>query len=136
MRSMRAPASAGVAGVLAVNVAPGRGIFMGETAVVSLNGEGVDRMAVKPSVAMRMALQGLGSRNRRKGQGEPGGVYPTRLIEVLAYIRQTLFDAHYYNDALETSCGSVSTQAVDRDDVGPSAGPRRPLNPSNILYTV
>ena len=62
---------------------------------------GPDRMVVKPSAGMRMALQGLGYRNRRRGQGEPGGVYPTRLIGVPSYIRQTLLDAHYYDDALK-----------------------------------
>ncbi len=86
------------AGVLAVNVAPKRGIFMGQSAVVNLTAE---PSVVKPSVAMRMAFQGLGYRNRRKGQGEPGGIYPTRLIGVQAYIRQTLLDAHYYDDALK-----------------------------------
>jgi len=86
------------AGVLAVNIAPGRGIFMGQSALVNLTAE---PSIVKASVAQRMAFQGLGYRNRRKGQGEPGGVYPTRLIGVQAYIRQTLLDAHHYDDALK-----------------------------------
>jgi imidazolonepropionase-like amidohydrolase len=104
------------AGILAVNVAPSRGIFMGQSAVVSLNGE-ADRAVVKPSVAMRVALQGLGYRNRRQGQPEPGGVYPTRLIGVLAYIRQTLLDAHYLDDAQKAYSarpGSIERPAVNR----------------------
>ncbi len=104
------------AGILAVNVAPSRGIFMGQTAVVSLSAE-PDRAVLKPSVAMRVALQGLGYRNRRLGQPEPGGVYPTRLIGVLAYIRQTLLDAHYLYDAQQAYAGhpgSVERPAADR----------------------
>ncbi|MBE3099546.1 MAG: amidohydrolase family protein, partial [Planctomycetes bacterium] len=89
------------AGVLVLNVAPDRGIFMGQTAVISLNGGTPDEMIVRPSVAMRVAFQGLGYRNRRRGQGEPGGVYPTRLIGVQAFIRQTLLDARYYDDSLK-----------------------------------
>ncbi len=104
------------AGILAVNVAPGRGIFMGQTTLVNAGGD-PDRIVVKPSVAMRVALQGLGYRNRRQGQPEPGGVYPTRLIGVLAYIRQTLLDAHDLDDAQKAYAarpGSIERPSVNR----------------------
>ena len=101
------PASWRDAGVLAANVAPGRGIFMGQTAVVTL-GDGANRVVVKPSATMRVALQGLGYRNRRRGQGEFGGVYPQRLIGVLSYVRQTLLDAHYYGEALRFRAANPS----------------------------
>ena len=104
------------AGILAVNVAPGRGIFMGQSAVVSLSGNAAGTV-VRPSVAMRVALQGLGYRNRRLGQPEPGGVYPTRLIGVLAYIRQTLLDARHLDETQKASAahpGTIERPAVTR----------------------
>ena len=99
------------AGILAVNVAPSKGIFMGQTSVI-VPGTDPERLVLKPSVAMRMALQGLGYRNRIKGlQGEMGGVYPTRLIGVLAYIRQTLLDAHHYDAELKAYAAAPRGQA-------------------------
>ena len=77
-------------GVLTLNVAPDRGIFMGQTAVVNLNGEEPDRMIVRSPVAMRMSFQSVRPRT-----------YPSSLMGVIAHIKQTLLDARHYGTARE-----------------------------------
>jgi len=99
------------AGVLTMNVAPGKGVFMGQTAVV-IPGADADRLMLKPSAAMRMSLQGTNYRTRRRGIDSEGGLYPTRLIGVLALIRQTLLDARHQDEAL--AAHASNPQAMPR----------------------
>jgi imidazolonepropionase-like amidohydrolase len=99
------------AGVLTMNVAPGKGVFMGQTALV-IPGADADRLILKPSAAMRMSLQGTNYRTRRRGIDSEGGLYPTRLIGVLALIRQTLLDARHQDEAL--AAHASSPQAMPR----------------------
>lgn len=105
------------AGVLAINVAPNEGIFRGRTAVV-FTGDGLlAGQVVRAPVFMQTSLRGLGYRNRRLGMPEPGGVYPTRLIGVLPYVRQTLLDAQRYDllhRAYEAAPSGMSAPASDR----------------------
>lgn len=85
-------------GVLAAHVAPGEGIFRGLTALVNLGGRAA-RQIVRAPVAMNVSLRGLGYRNRVPGMGEPGGEFPTRLIGVLGFVRQTLLDARLLDES-------------------------------------
>ena len=105
------------AGVLAINVAPNEGIFRGRTAVVFTGDGDLADQVVRAPVFMQTSLRGLGYRNRRLGMPEPGGVYPTRLIGVLPYVRQTLLDAQRYDllhRAYEASPAGMAPPAHDR----------------------
>src|SRR6185503_12189478 len=86
------------AGVLALNLAPARGIFRGRTALVELDAEGGARVLRAPA-AFNVSLQGLAYRNRVPGVPEIGGEFPTRLIGVFGYVRQTFLDAQRYAGA-------------------------------------
>ncbi|MBE3135508.1 MAG: hypothetical protein IMZ55_18730, partial [Acidobacteria bacterium] len=99
------------AGVLTLNVAPNKGVFMGQTAVV-IPGAGADRMILKPAAGMRVGLRGTNYRTRRRGMDGEGGLYPTRLLGVLALIRQTLLDARHQDEAL--AAHAANPQAIPR----------------------
>ena len=112
------------AGVLAANVAPSRGIFRGQTAVVSRGGEGAARVVKAPAL-MNVSLQGLGYRNRVIGMGEPGGEFPTRLIGVFGFVRQAIFDARTLDQTI--AAGAAVPAALDLKDVRPSLEALRPV---------
>lgn len=80
------------AGILSLNVAPDRGIFMGQTALVNLNGEETNRMIVRSPVAMRMSFQSAGGFR----------TFPGSLMGVIAHIKQTVLDAQHYRLAHNT----------------------------------
>ena len=85
-------------GILTVNVTPLRGVFRGQTVVVSAAPGGPPRIVRSPP-ALSVLLQGLGFRNRVPGMGEPGGEFPTRLIGVFGFVRQVFVDAERYESA-------------------------------------
>lgn len=72
---------------------PPLGIFRGETAVMSLNDGDASARVVRPGVAQSVSL------NR---SFEFGFSYPTSPIGAIAFIRQTLYDADWYERAHET----------------------------------
>ena len=75
-------------GVLSLNIAPAQGIFMGQAAVINLNGGDPRRMTVKASTAARTSFQSNG-----------WNTYPGSLLGVIATLRQTLLDARQYGEA-------------------------------------
>ena len=75
-------------GLLTLNIAPTQGIFMGQAAVINLNGGDARRMTVKASAAARVSFQGNG-----------WNTYPGSLLGVVAVLRQTLLDARQYGEA-------------------------------------
>ncbi len=83
------------AGILTLHVSPDRGIFEGQTSVVTLDGDAATPRVVRPAVAMRIALRTL-SAPRRAGQPVPGGLYPGALLSVWSHIKQTVLDAQYH----------------------------------------
>jgi imidazolonepropionase-like amidohydrolase len=105
------------AGVLAANVAPARGIFRGQSALVNLGGEASGRIVKAPAV-MNVSLQGLGYRNRVPGMGEPGGEFPTRLIGVFGFVRQTMLDARTLEETV--AAGQTVPPELDKPEVRPS----------------
>ncbi|TVR70982.1 MAG: hypothetical protein EA408_09965 [Marinilabiliales bacterium] len=77
-------------GFVLANAVPPAGIFRGKSVLVSL-GEGDNTMlVVKPDVAQAMSFQ------RSRGLG---GRYPTSLMGVISLIRQTFYDAQWYQNA-------------------------------------
>jgi imidazolonepropionase-like amidohydrolase len=82
-------------GVLTLHVSPDRGIFEGQTSVVTLDGDAAKPRVVRPAVGMRIALRTL-SAPRRAGMPVPGGLYPGALLSVWSHIKQTLLDAQYF----------------------------------------
>jgi len=77
------------AGVTAVLSVPNRGIFAGQSAVLSLNGDRATTV-VRTPVAMHTRFVGTGSRE-----------YPNSLMGIIAYVKQGLLDARRYREAWE-----------------------------------
>ncbi|MPZ17877.1 MAG: amidohydrolase family protein [Luteitalea sp.] len=73
------------AGFTAAVVAPSRGILPGQASVVNLAGERPGDMVVAPSVALPISLEPL----------ERAAGFPSSLMGVLAYVRQTFLDARH-----------------------------------------
>lgn len=72
-------------------VAPGKGIFRGTSALVSLGEAGASRGVIKPRVAQHLAFETA---------GEQEGGYPNSLMGSIAFIRQSFLDAQWYTAAL------------------------------------
>ena len=87
------------AGVLALHAAPSRGIFTGQTALVTVGSEGAPPAVVRSPIAMRIVLRNL-SAPRRAGSPVPGGIFPGALLTVWAHLRQTVLDARHYGAAM------------------------------------
>lgn len=77
------------AGITTVLVAPSRGAFRGLSALVPLRDESAEQSVVKSPVALHMGFQGA------QGSGF-GGRYPATLLGVIAYERQSLYDARHH----------------------------------------
>ncbi|HEX9729465.1 MAG TPA: amidohydrolase family protein [Gemmatimonadales bacterium] len=71
------------AGVTTALVAPARGAFRGQSALVNLAGGDVGEMLIRSPAALHMGFEGVRGR------------YPTTLMGVMAYERQSLLDAQY-----------------------------------------
>jgi len=74
------------AGFTAALVAPGIGLFPGQSCLVNLNGLPRRNVVLKSPVALHGSLRPSG-----------GGSYPTTLMGAMADIRQTLLDAQHYD---------------------------------------
>ncbi len=78
--------AARAAGITTALVAPRRGIFQGLSSLVNLSGTSVGTMVVKTPMFLHISFQGLG--------GAAAG-YPSSLMGVLAFIKQTFLDAQH-----------------------------------------
>jgi imidazolonepropionase-like amidohydrolase len=81
--------SARDAGITSVLVAPTRGAFRGLSALVPLREDSATQYVVKSPVALHMGFQGV------QGSGF-GGRYPATLLGVIAYERQSFYDARHH----------------------------------------
>ncbi len=81
--------SARDAGITAVLVAPSRGAFRGLSALVPLRDESAVQYVVKSPVALHMGFEGVQSSGGSRR-------YPATLLGVIAYERQTLYDARHH----------------------------------------
>src|SRR5688572_16722694 len=78
------------AGFTTALVAPTRGIFPGQSALVNLAGSSAGSMILKSPVALHISLQsGGGFRND----------YPGSLMGMFAFVKQTFLDAQHYENA-------------------------------------
>jgi imidazolonepropionase-like amidohydrolase len=77
------------AGITTVLVAPSRGAFRGLSALVPLRDQSAEQYVVKSPVALHMGFQGA------QGSGF-GGRYPGTLLGVIAYERQSFYDARHH----------------------------------------
>lgn len=77
------------AGITSVLVAPSRGAFRGLSALVPLRDDSATRYVVKSPVALHMGFEGA------QGSGF-GGRYPATLLGVIAYERQSMYDAQHH----------------------------------------
>ena len=77
------------AGITTVLIAPSRGAFRGVSALVPLRDESAQQYVVKSPVALHMGFQGA------QGSGF-GGRYPATLLGVIAYERQSFYDARHH----------------------------------------
>src|SRR5688572_22054043 len=77
------------AGITTVLIAPSRGAFRGLSALVPLRDESPQQYVVKSPVALHMGFQGA------QGTGS-GGRYPSTLLGVIAYERQSFYDARHH----------------------------------------
>lgn len=80
--------AARAAGITTVLAVPTRGIFVGQSAVVNLNGDKAT-MVVRAPAAMHLRLASTGGFRE----------YPSALMGVLAYVRQTFLDARRYQES-------------------------------------
>ena len=71
-------------GVTTVLTVPSRGIFIGQSALINLSGDKPEAMVLKSPIAMHMGYSGQ------------RGVYPSTLMAVIAYQRQTFYDAQHH----------------------------------------
>jgi imidazolonepropionase-like amidohydrolase len=76
------------AGITTVLTVPDKGVFLGQSALVNLNGD-KDTMLVRSPVAMHVRLSSAGGFRE----------YPGSLMGVLAYVKQALLDARRYQEA-------------------------------------
>ena len=83
------------------------------------------RRIVKAPAVMNVSLQGLGYRNRVPGMGEPGGEFPTRLIGVFGFVRQTLLDARTLEETV--AAGERIPAELASAEVRPSLEALRPV---------
>ncbi|MSU49089.1 MAG: amidohydrolase [Opitutus sp.] len=74
-------------GFTVAHVVPGRGVFRGQSALVSLGAGGFNTTVIRDVVAQPMAFE----------HGGAGG-YPASLMGATALLRQTLLDAQWYAD--------------------------------------
>ncbi len=78
------------AGFTTALVAPTRGFFPGQGAVMNLAGERASEMVVKAPATLNVSLQ---------GGGGFGGGFPNSLMGILAYVHQVFIDAAWYDEA-------------------------------------
>ncbi len=108
------------AGVTTALVAPGRGIFQGQSVILSLNGERREPMVLNRAFALHVNF----TTDRR--------AYPSSLMGTMAYIRQAFLDAGRYA-AIQAQYGKI-LRGMKRPEydpfleaLGPFVQARRPV---------
>src|SRR5262247_2324376 len=82
------------AGITTALVAPREGIYQGQSALINLGGEAPEKLIIKNPASLNVSF-GTG-----RGFGGGGG-YPSSLMGVFAFLRQSLLDAQHYKSAWE-----------------------------------
>lgn len=95
-------------GFTVAHVTPGRGVFRGHTAAVSLGRGGFNRTVLRDTVAQPIAFEYSTSQTVR--------TYPTSLMGAVALARQTLHDAQWYA-AAHARAGQGNATGFERPEV-------------------
>jgi imidazolonepropionase-like amidohydrolase len=85
--------AARAAGITTALVVPGRGFFRGQSSLINLAGSRIGNMVVKTPVFLHISFANAGGF---------GSAYPSSLMGVIAFVRQTLLDAQDYEQAWNT----------------------------------
>src|SRR5262245_32431400 len=80
------------AGITTALVAPREGIYQGQSALINLGAEAPEKLIIKNSATLNVSFG--------TGRGFGGG-YPSSLMGVFAFLRQSLLDAQHYKVAWE-----------------------------------
>jgi imidazolonepropionase-like amidohydrolase len=80
------------AGITTALVAPREGIYQGQSALINLGAESTEKLIIKNSASLNVSFA--------TGRGFGGG-FPSSLMGVFAFLRQSLLDAQHYKAAWE-----------------------------------
>jgi imidazolonepropionase-like amidohydrolase len=80
------------AGITTALVAPRDGIYQGQSALINLGAESTEKLIIKNSASLNVSFGA--------GRGFGGG-FPSSLMGVFAFLRQSLLDAQHYKAAWE-----------------------------------
>jgi imidazolonepropionase-like amidohydrolase len=97
--------SARAVGITAASVVPRRGFFPGQGSLLSLSGAEIGPMVIRPSTAFF-----INTSSRTGGGAGGGGTYPSSLMGILAFVKQTLLDAAHYSAAWHIYRANPGTQ--------------------------
>jgi imidazolonepropionase-like amidohydrolase len=105
------------AGFTVALTAPATGIFVGQSAVISLRLGDVQSILLRSPVAMHIAFGGV-------GRGGGGGGYPGSLMGVFAALRQQLLDAQRYGQI--QAAYAANPRGMARPENDPSSAALQP----------
>lgn len=103
------------AGITTALTIPRRGIFIGQSALINLAGEKTAHMVVHSPVALHIGLESTGGFRE----------YPSSLMGVISYIRQTLYDAQHYQ--LEQQRYQASKRGMRRPELNSALEALQPV---------
>ena len=110
-------AAAQGAGFTTALTAPSSGIFVGQSAVISLRPGDVQDLLLKSPIAMHIGFGGA-------GRGGGGGGYPGSLLGVFAALRQELLDAQRYGQI--QAMYAANPRGMARPENDPSSAALQP----------
>ncbi|MGE0131217.1 MAG: amidohydrolase family protein [Blastocatellales bacterium] len=104
------------AGITTALVAPREGIYQGQSALINLGGADPEKLIIKNAVSLNVSFG--------TGRGFGGG-YPSSLMGVFAFLRQSLFDAQHYKAAWERY--NQSKRGMQRPETDKSLAALQPV---------
>ncbi|UCC40808.1 MAG: hypothetical protein JSV96_05030, partial [Candidatus Aminicenantes bacterium] len=110
-------------GVTTILVAPKKGIFVGQSVLLNLNGEKPETMVVKNPVALHVDFS------------TARGLYPATVMGTMAFLRQSFLDAEYYR--AYKSLYAKSAKGMKRPESNPFLEEIMPfvLEKKQIIFT-
>jgi len=112
-------------GFTAAVVAPAKGILRGSSALVALSDEDPDKAVIKPDVFQHIAFE---------TQNDDAGQYPASLMGVIAAVRQSFFDAQYYQ--LDWADYTNHPQARTRPEFDPALNALRSAADNKMPFAI
>ncbi len=109
-------------GVTTALVAPNRGAYRGQSALINLRGDAPGEMVIRSPVALHMGFEGVRGR------------YPSTLMGVLSYQRQTMLDAQ--NLAKNLARYERNPNGIERPDLDPKSEALVPYATGRALVVI